>query len=194
MRTIEASEFKTRCLQTPGNHGNLGAHDVDPGDDVPIPPALGEFSTVLTPMPVDGMPDKNVSGVIGCIAILLEEDETPAHAVALLPRRLIDQGETLPFIAGCIEAPHVELEHQRAFLLYLSGNAHALCLEQSSDKSGVVADEQRIRAVVGRAGSGKRICSAISTPLAPFSPLSLTGDERSFAPRARLGPAPQPRS
>jgi Protein of unknown function (DUF3892) len=69
-------------VTTPGNHGNLGAHDVDAGDDVPIPPELGEFSTVLTPIPVDGMPDKNISGVIGCIAILLEEDETPAHAVA----------------------------------------------------------------------------------------------------------------
>lgn len=69
-------------VTTPGNHGNLGAHDVDPGDDVAIPPALGEFSTVLKPIPVDPIPGMTVSGVIGCIVILLEQDETPAHAVA----------------------------------------------------------------------------------------------------------------
>jgi hypothetical protein len=69
-------------IGTPGNHGNLGVHDVDAGDDIPIPPALGEFSTMLKPIPVDGLPGTTVSGVIGCIVILLEQDETPGHAVA----------------------------------------------------------------------------------------------------------------
>jgi hypothetical protein len=68
-------------VTTPGNHGNLGVHDVDAGDDIPIPPALGELSTVLTPIPVDSMPGTTVPGVIGCIVVLLEEDETPSSAV-----------------------------------------------------------------------------------------------------------------
>ncbi len=68
-------------VSTHGNHGNLGVHDVSAGDDVPIPPALGEFSTVLKPIPVDLLPDRTLSGVIGCIVVLLEEDETPLHAV-----------------------------------------------------------------------------------------------------------------
>ena len=35
-------------LTTPGNHGDLGGGGVDAGDDVPIPPELGEFSAVVS--------------------------------------------------------------------------------------------------------------------------------------------------
>jgi hypothetical protein len=31
-------------VTTPGSHGNLGTSDVDAGDDVSIPSALGEWS------------------------------------------------------------------------------------------------------------------------------------------------------
>ena len=66
---------------TPGNHGDLGPGGVNDGDTITIPSALGEFSTTLTPIPVPSL-GTNVSGVLGCVAILLEQDDTPGEAVA----------------------------------------------------------------------------------------------------------------
>jgi hypothetical protein len=66
---------------TPGNHGDLGPGGVNDGDTITIPPALGEFSTTLTPIPVPSL-GTSVSGVLGCVAILLEQDDTPGEAVA----------------------------------------------------------------------------------------------------------------
>src|SRR3954454_13449038 len=37
---------------TPGSHGNLGDTDVDEGDDVPIPSAIGQWDTLMKPIPV----------------------------------------------------------------------------------------------------------------------------------------------
>jgi hypothetical protein len=68
-------------VTTPGNHGDLGPGGVDAGNDVPIPPSLGEFSTVLQPIPVDGQA-WTLPGVVGCIAILMEQDSTSDSAVA----------------------------------------------------------------------------------------------------------------
>lgn len=65
---------------TPGNHGDLGPGGIDAGDDIPIPPALGEFSTTLVPIPVDGS-DMTLPGVLGCVVILMEQDSTSDHAV-----------------------------------------------------------------------------------------------------------------
>jgi hypothetical protein len=69
-------------VTTPGNHRDLIARDVDAGDNLPIPPELGEFSTVIKPIPVDPLPGTTLAGVVGCIVILLEQDETPNAAVA----------------------------------------------------------------------------------------------------------------
>jgi len=38
-------------VTTPGNHNDLPNHDVDPGENVPIPAALGEFATRLNQFP-----------------------------------------------------------------------------------------------------------------------------------------------
>jgi hypothetical protein len=67
---------------TPGNHGDLGifGRDVDPGENVPIPASLGQFTSFVKPIPADG--GIELPGVIGYIAILLEQDRTPGHAVA----------------------------------------------------------------------------------------------------------------
>jgi hypothetical protein len=69
---------------TPGNQGDLPSDDVDAGDDVSVPAELGEFRTVLTPIPlrtpIAGV--TNVDGVVGCIVILMEEDETENSAIA----------------------------------------------------------------------------------------------------------------
>jgi len=69
---------------TPGNHGDLPNHDVDPGENVPIPAAIGEFKTRLKPIPLQTpIGDfKEVGGVMGAITVLMEEDNTPNSAIA----------------------------------------------------------------------------------------------------------------
>ncbi len=71
-------------VTTPGNHRNLPNHDVDPGENVPIPGVIGEFKTQLKPIllqqPIGDM--KEVGGVVGVIAVLMEEDNTPNSAIA----------------------------------------------------------------------------------------------------------------
>jgi hypothetical protein len=64
-------------MGTYGSHGNLVNTDVDPGENLPIPEALGSWRTNLKPIPVQGplastIPD--VAGVAGVIAVLMEED------------------------------------------------------------------------------------------------------------------------
>src|SRR5262245_26388286 len=65
-------------VTTPGSHGNLGDTDVDAGDDVNVPDAIGAFQTTLRPIPIpDWLSDlgvDRVGGVCGVIAILMEED------------------------------------------------------------------------------------------------------------------------
>lgn len=62
---------------TPGSHGNLPNSDVDNGEVIPVPSAIGEWQTVLEPMIVpppyaDVTPD--VGGVAGVVVVLMEED------------------------------------------------------------------------------------------------------------------------
>lgn len=62
---------------TPGSHGNLVNTDVDDGEDIPIPPSIGEWQTVLKPIPVpDSLSDvvDDVGGVAGVVVVLMEED------------------------------------------------------------------------------------------------------------------------
>jgi hypothetical protein len=69
---------------TPGNHGNLPNHDVDRGESVPMPAALGEFRTQLKPIPLQQPvgDTREVGGVMGVITVLMEEDNTPNAAIA----------------------------------------------------------------------------------------------------------------
>lgn len=62
---------------TPGSHGNLNTSDAEEGDNITIPSAIGEWSTILKPIP--GPPSlsslfEDFGGVIGVVAILMEED------------------------------------------------------------------------------------------------------------------------
>ncbi len=63
---------------TPGTHGNLGDVDVATGDTVPVPPAVGSFTTTLRgiqlPDPCDALLPGGTSGVIGVVCALLEHD------------------------------------------------------------------------------------------------------------------------
>ncbi len=71
-------------IGTPGNHGNLGTTDVDEGDDVGVPAIIGEYRTIMKPIPLTtpilGLSE--VSGMIGCIVVLMEEDNTPSSDIA----------------------------------------------------------------------------------------------------------------
>ncbi len=56
-------------VATPGNQGDLPNHDVDAGENVPIPAVLGEFGTKLKPIPLQTPVGdmKEVGGVMGVI-------------------------------------------------------------------------------------------------------------------------------
>lgn len=66
------------------NQSNLPDHDVDPGEVIAVPSLVGEFNTALRPIPLE-RPIGNVrevGGVVGCIALLMEEDNIQASAIA----------------------------------------------------------------------------------------------------------------
>ena len=65
-------------VTTPGNHGNLGTSDVDEDDDVNVPAIIGEYRTVMKPIPLTTpvLGKTEVGGMIGCIVVLMEEDNT----------------------------------------------------------------------------------------------------------------------
>jgi hypothetical protein len=65
-------------VTTPGNHGNLGTSDVDEGDDVGIPAIIGEYRTILKAIPLTTpvLGQSEVGGMIGCLVVLMEEDNT----------------------------------------------------------------------------------------------------------------------
>lgn len=67
-------------VTTPGNHGDLRSN-VDAGQDVQIPASLGHFATTLRPIPTpfEGFA---AGGVVGCVAVVMEEDSTPDDAIA----------------------------------------------------------------------------------------------------------------
>jgi hypothetical protein len=71
-------------VPTPGNHGNLGTTDVDEGDDVTVPAIIGEWHTVMRPIPLTTpiLGVSEVGGMIGCIVVLMEEDFTPSADIA----------------------------------------------------------------------------------------------------------------
>ncbi|MBO9700608.1 MAG: hypothetical protein J7604_10395 [Sporocytophaga sp.] len=71
-------EGTATIFTTHGSHGNLGDSDVDAGDTVPIPSAIGFKEMTLTPIPVPDIVKKlgtdDVPAVAGCIVVLMEED------------------------------------------------------------------------------------------------------------------------
>lgn len=70
---------------TYGNHENLPNHDVDPGEVINIPASLGgSWDTNLIPLPLNQPVGnmRNTAAAMGCIVVMLEEDNTPNSAVA----------------------------------------------------------------------------------------------------------------
>lgn len=68
-------------IGSPGSHGNLPNHDVDAGDDVPVPAPLGELRFEMAPIPVTARAQPllgggtSVSGgAVGAVVALLEEN------------------------------------------------------------------------------------------------------------------------
>jgi hypothetical protein len=90
---------------TPGTHGNLGDTAVSDGDDVPIPPALGEFQFALEPITAAGLthPERSVGGFVGVVVALMEQnalsDSGAAAGHAAFDRTLENQiNKTVPTI------------------------------------------------------------------------------------------------
>jgi hypothetical protein len=65
-------------IGTPGSHGNLGDTDVDAGDVITIPSAIGEWKPLLSPIPVPeslrAVIGDDLPGVVGVACVLMEED------------------------------------------------------------------------------------------------------------------------
>ena len=72
-----------KVFGTLGDHGNLGVSHVGKGDDIVIPAQFG-YSDFLRPIPLrQPVLDKHeVSGIVGCIVVLMEQDNTSDEAVA----------------------------------------------------------------------------------------------------------------
>jgi hypothetical protein len=81
---------RATVVATPGNQGDLPNHDVDDGEIILVPMALGQFRTRLRPIPLQQPVGAitSVSGVLGMVAVLMEEDNTPASAIAAGHRAL----------------------------------------------------------------------------------------------------------
>lgn len=70
---------------TPGSHGNLPNDDVDAGETVPVPAAIGEWQTLMKPIPVPPPFDTtqpDVGGVVGVVCVLMEEDNVSDDGAA----------------------------------------------------------------------------------------------------------------
>ena len=67
-------------VATPGSHGNLGDSDVDDGDDVIVPRAVGELLATLKPIPLGDkiaqqLKTEDAGAVVGVVMVLMEEDQ-----------------------------------------------------------------------------------------------------------------------
>ncbi len=71
-------EGTATVFTTPGSHGNLNNTDVDAGDSIPVPSAIGFNNMILVPMPVPDFVKESgtddVTAIAGCILVLIEED------------------------------------------------------------------------------------------------------------------------
>ncbi|MGH8548001.1 MAG: hypothetical protein ACRERU_05275 [Methylococcales bacterium] len=85
---------RATVVTTSGDDGDL-ATNVDAGDDLPILRQLGEFRTVLQPVPIENFPETTIGGTIGCVAVILEDDNTPDEAIARAHRELNDALQTV---------------------------------------------------------------------------------------------------
>ncbi|MFJ6027876.1 hypothetical protein ACIQCN_10490 [Pseudarthrobacter sp. NPDC092424] len=70
-------------VSSSGSHGNLGDTDVDAGYDVPVPDAVGRWSTKLKPIPINDAVLRSLLGaddvpaIAGVVVSVMEEDGWP---------------------------------------------------------------------------------------------------------------------
>src|SRR5262245_11892031 len=124
---------------TPGSHGNLNNTDVDAGDNVPVPEAIGTFDTLLSPIrvpPPFNTQQADVGGVVGCVCVLMEEDnvsdagaEAGHHALNDAVRDAVNQiistmsishqevtdADIQPFIDGIKSRVEDAIKNQQSF-------------------------------------------------------------------------------
>lgn len=67
-------------VDSPGEQGDLGVSGVSAGGDIPIPPSVGEWSTVLKPIPITDLNGgtKEAPPIVGFVIVLMEEDASSA--------------------------------------------------------------------------------------------------------------------
>ena len=98
----------------PGSHGNLGTKSVDAGNNVQIPAAIGEFHTQLQPIILtNGTKTIPVPGIVGAIAVLMEEDNVSDSGAEKGHQALNNfvQTEINNFIHGINLVQFVGVEH-----------------------------------------------------------------------------------
>lgn len=67
-------------VQTSGTQNNLGVSSVGAGDTIQIPAFVGHWETIMQPIVKPGTSIEG-TGTIGCLAVLMEEDDTPLGAI-----------------------------------------------------------------------------------------------------------------
>jgi hypothetical protein len=80
---------------TNGSHENLGDTDVDEGDRVVIPEAVGTHTTLLKPIPVNDptlrmVIGDDLPGIAGAVVVLMEEDGWPNDIATTGYNALVD--------------------------------------------------------------------------------------------------------
>lgn len=87
-------EGTATIFSTPGSHGNLADSDVDVGDTIPIPSAVGLNEMTLTPIPVPDTIKKTGTGDIpalaGCFVVLMEDDTISADEATVIHKALYE--------------------------------------------------------------------------------------------------------
>lgn len=125
-----------------GSHGNLPNHDIDPGDVVQIPPAIGEWSSLVTPIELTDLSGNVVATmppIIGVVAVLMEENsvtdsgaEAGHQALNNFVRNSINN-----FIAGIDLLDFLNVENP---LEILQGQIDALIAQIKNSVNGIVED------------------------------------------------------
>jgi hypothetical protein len=111
---------RATVMPTPGSHGNLGDGDVDEGEALVVPSAIGELVTTLRPIPVpawvtEAFGVQDVGGVVGVVTVLMEEDDV-GHAGAEAGHAALDAfvRQSLDGLVPILGIPERRVTHEDA--------------------------------------------------------------------------------
>jgi hypothetical protein len=111
----------------PGSHGNLATQVFEPGDAIPIPPAIGQWQTELLPISVPFF-NYEMPGMIGVVAVLMQENNVSdigAEAGHEALNRYIE--EAVGDAIRSFDVKHIDVENiQPSLKQYFAGQVAAL--------------------------------------------------------------------